>query len=449
MDEQALYQSDNPGVNLREKAIDLFLQGYKPTIICRQLKRSRTWFYKTLARYQRGGRAALRDKSPAPHRVHNRTPAETEAAVVRVRQVITSGQAPELRYANIGAEALATELARAEIKPPSRATINRILQRHQLVRPKQRKNKKRKLPDDYPWPCVRIANDLHLFDFVSRSIRGEGRFYGFHLLDHARRWPYLRAETPKSAEKVSQFLMSAWQEIGLPGGLYLDNDPVWNGGGRGQRVLSNIVRLCLLVGIEVIFIPPYTYEANPVMESFNSVWDRNFWDRTQFRDLLHLQVELPTFEYYCRHRRPLPEFKGLTADQIAPNFVPMYLSSTFAPPQQGSLPLTAGWVHFIRFVSSAGTISILNEPWSLDPEQWAGKTVRATIDTQAQQLLVYHQPKSENACCLIAQFDYPLDEPVLPLAAEFQRKRPAFWPPVAKFDCKSVNYVLRLPELKV
>jgi len=449
MDERALYQSDNPGADLRGKAIDLFLQGHKPTIICRQLKRSRTWFYQTLARYQQGGRAALLSQSRAPHRVHNRTSVETEAAVVRVRQVITSGQEPELRYANMGADALAPELERAEIKPPSRATINRILQRHQLVRPKQRKNKKRKLPDDYPWPCVQTANDLHLFDFVSRSIRGEGRFYGFHLLDQARRWPYVRAETPKSAEKVSQFLVSAWQEIGLPAGLYLDNDPVWNGGGRGQRVLSTIVRLCLRLGIEVIFIPPYTYEANPVMESFNAVWDRNFWGRTQFRDLLHLQAELPTFQHYCRHRRSLPEFKGLTADQIAPNFRPMCLSPTFDQHQQGSLPLTAGGVHFIRFVSSAGTISILNEAWQLDPEQWAGKTVRATIDIQAQQLFVYHQPKNSVTCDLIAQFDYLLDETVVPLAAEFQRKRPAFWPPVTNFDGKSVNYVLRLPELKV
>jgi transposase InsO family protein len=340
-----------------------------------------------------------------------------------------------LRYANIGADALAPELKRAEIKPPSRATINRILQRHQLVRPKPRKNKKRKLPDDYPWPCVQSANDLHLFDFVSRSIRGEGRFYGFHLLDQARRWPHVRAETPKNAEKVSQFLVSAWQAIGLPAGLYLDNDPVWNGGGRGQRVLSTIVRLCLSVGVEVIFIPPYTYEANPIMESFNGVWDDNFWGRTQFRDLLHLQDELPYFEHYCRHRRPLPEFKGLTADQIAPNFVPIYLSASFSQHQQGSLPLTAGRVHFIRFVSSSGAISILNEAWELDQEKWAGKTVRATIDMALQQLLVYHQPTHNNTCSLIAQFDYLLGETVVPLAAEFQRKRPAFWPPVAKFDC--------------
>lgn len=430
MDEKALYQSDKSGADLRGKAIDLFLQGHKPARICRQLQRSRTWFYQTLARYQQGGREALQSRSRAPHRVHNRTPAETEAAVVRVRQIITSGQEPELRYANIGADALAPELERAEIKPPSRATINRILQRHQLVRPKPRKNKKRHLPDDYPWPCVQKANELHLFDFVSRSIRGEGRFYGFHLLDQAPRWPYVRAETPKNTETVSQFLVSAWQAIGLPAVLYLDNDPVWNGGGRGQRVLSTIVRLCLTVGIEVIFIPPYTYEANPIMESFNGVWDANFWGRTQFRDLLHLQAELPYFEHYCRHRRPLPEFKGLTADQIAPNFVPLYLSVSFNQHQQGSLPLTAGRVHFIRFVSSTGTISILNEVWQLNQEKWAGKTVRATIDTHLQQLLVYHQPNPSDTCSLIAQFDYLLGETVVPLAAEFQRNRPAFWPPV-------------------
>jgi hypothetical protein len=449
MDKKALYQSDNSGADLRGKAIDLFLQGYKPTKICRQLKRSRTWFYKTLARYQQGGRDALSSKSRAPHRVHNRTPMDTEAAVVRVRQIITSGQEPELRYANIGADTLATELQRAKIKPPSRATINRILQRHQLVRPKPRKTKKRKLPDDYPWPVVQTANDLHLFDFVSRSIRGEGRFYGFHLLDQARRWPYVWAETPKSAETVSQFLVSAWQEIGLPAGLYLDNDPVWNGGGRGQRVLSTIVRLCLLIGIEVIFIPPYTYEANPVIESFNGVWDRNFWDRIQFRDLSHLRTELPGFEHYCRHRRPLPEFKGLTADQIAPDFVPIRLPTSFDQHQQRPLPLTAGWVHFIRFVSSAGTISILNETWQLDPEQWAGKTVRATIDTHVQQLFVYHQPKHGDVCYLIAQFDYPLDETVVPLAAEFQRHRPALWPPIAKFDCQRINYALQLTQSNV
>ena len=427
---QAPSQSNDPEARLREKAIDLFISGHKSGVICRQLKRSRTWFYNTLARYREGGREGLKSKSRAPKRVHNRTPEDVEAAIVRLRRVITSGEDPELRYANIGADTLAIELERAKITPPHRATIYRILKRYDLVQPRRRKSKKRKLPDDYPWPRVQTPNDLHLLDFVTRSIRGAGRFYSCNLLDQYRRWPFLRAETPKSAAVVSQFLVLGWQEIGLPGGIYLDNDAVWNGGGRGQRVLSTIVRLCLLVGVEVIFIPTYTYEANPIIESFNSVWDSNFWGRTSFQDLAHVQSEMTFFEHYCRHRRPLVGFDGLTADQVASDFVPSLLPSDFDQHRQERLPITVGKVHFIRFVSSAGAFSILNEYWPLDKKQWAGKTIRATVDTQKQQLLVYHQLKDNKVCKSIAQFDYSLGEEVVPLADKFRRERPAFWSPV-------------------
>jgi hypothetical protein len=78
---------------------------------------------------------------------------------------------------------------------------------------------------------------------------------------------------------------------------------------------------------------------------------------------------------------------------------------------------------------------VLNERWQLDKKQWAGKTVRATIDTQAQQLYVYHQPKGSETCQLIAQFDYPLGEEVVPLADEFRRERPSLWPPVHQCGC--------------
>lgn len=436
MDQPIITEPDDPERALREEAIDRFIRGDKPKTICDALQRSRAWFYKTLKRYQREGRAGLRSRSRAPRQVHNRIPLDTEAAVVRVRQVILSGEDPALRYANIGADALAYELKRARLTPPSRATINRILRRHNLVQPRPRKNQRQKLPDDYPWPCVKLPNELHLFDFVSRIIRGESRCYGYNLLDQARRWPFLRIETPKNVEGVSQFLVSVWQQVGLPGALYLDNDLVWNGGGRGQRVLGSIVRLCLWVGVEVIFTPPDTPQANPIIESFNDLWDTNFWNRATFRNLAHMQAEVPFFEHYCRHRRPLPEFDGLTADQLAPDFGSVQLAATFDRHQhQERLPITAGRVHFIRFVSSAGTFSVLNERWQLDRELWAGKTVRATVDTQAQHLYVYHQPKNSQTCCLITQFDYPLGEEVVPLVDEFRRKRPAFWPPVELCSC--------------
>ena len=201
-----------------------------------------------------------------------------------------------------------------DIKPPHRATINRILDRHHLLQPRSKTGQSTNLPEDYPKPDSQQANAIHQFDFVSRRIKGSGeRFYGCHLLDLARRWPYLRTITTQSAQAVIDFLVSAWQETGLPTALQIDNDIVWNGGGRGQRVLSTVTRFCLAVGVQVIYIPPYTPKANGIIESFNDLRNSNFWRRINFTDLTHLEAELPLFETYCRQRRPLPEFGGQTA----------------------------------------------------------------------------------------------------------------------------------------
>jgi putative transposase len=419
----------------RNEAINLYIAGEKPINICQQLGRSRTWFYKTLKRYQLGGRAALASRSRAPHRVHNRTAVEVEQAIVRVRETIKAGDDPELRYANIGADTIAIELERAGITAPSRSTINRILKKRDLVDPRPRRKPKRKLPADYPWPQVRQPNQVHLFDFVERVLVGGGRFYGCHLLDQARRWPYLAVIPTKTSAAVSQVLVEAWQEVGLPNALYMDNDVVWQGSGSAQRTFSRIVRLCLYLGIQVVFTPPYTPEANALLESFNGVWDRNFWQRTNFQDLNHVRSELPYFQNYCRHRRPLAEFGNQTADQLYPDCTPTLLAEDFTAHRQDRLSLTAGYLHFIRFVTSEGTFTILNERWQLDAHKWAGKTIRATVDTQHQQLRVHHQAKPNTMPALVAEFDYSLQEQVAPLQSKFERPLISLWPIPECFDC--------------
>ena len=133
MNELLEAESQDEGEVRRNEAIDMYLQGLKVSNICRAVGRSRGWFYQTLKRYQQGGRAALKSKFRAPQVVHNRTKKDVEATIVRIRETITSGQDPELRYANIGADSIAAELKRLKFKPPHRATINRILSRHNLV----------------------------------------------------------------------------------------------------------------------------------------------------------------------------------------------------------------------------------------------------------------------------------------------------------------------------
>jgi len=100
MNESALLQTEqkaDPQANQRHIAMDMYIAGRKPTAICRELGRSRTWFYQTLRRYQESGRAGLASRSRAPHRVANRTADALEKAVVRVRETITGGSEPELR----------------------------------------------------------------------------------------------------------------------------------------------------------------------------------------------------------------------------------------------------------------------------------------------------------------------------------------------------------------
>jgi transposase InsO family protein len=419
-------QESEEGV--RNRAIDLFIAGKKPEAICREVGRSRVWFYKTLARYQAQGREGLSSQSRAPKRVHNRTAAEIEAAVVRVRQTILGGEDAELRYASIGADTIAAELQRAGIKPPARRTINRILQRQQLVEPRPPSVVSSAIPSDYPWPCAEQANAIHLFDFVMRTIAGGGRFYSCNLMDQRRRWPFLRIIVNKRVESVAQFLVEAWQAIGLPTALYLDNDVVWRGSGSAPRTFSRIVRLALLLGVECIFTPPYTPKANPLIESFNALWSSNFWLRHTFASVTEVENELPHFEYTARYRHPWPGFDLRSADQIVPDFKPVCLPADFVEHHLPRLPLTAGRLHFIRFVDADGAFSLLNETWSLDAQHWAGKTIRATIDLPQQQLFVFHQPARLAMPTTVACFAYPLEEALVPLRPCFQRPHPPLWP---------------------
>ncbi|MBN1992425.1 MAG: hypothetical protein JW953_06945 [Anaerolineae bacterium] len=145
----------------------------------------------------------------------------------------------------------------------------------------------------------------------------------------------------------------------------------------------------------------------------NDLWDTNFWGRTEFGNVEHVQTELPLFESYCRHRRPLPEFDGQTADLLYPDFKPVRLPPDFDLHLQKRMAIRTGFVHFIRFVSPMGNISILNEIWSLDKNRWVGATVRATIDTQAQQLNIYHHPVTANYCASLLHNSITLWQKVL------------------------------------
>jgi putative transposase len=135
---------------IREQAVNAYLTGQTVADICQQLQRSRAWFYKTWRRYQTGGRAGLASQSRRPKHSPRRTAPEVETAIERVRKAIAEGQDPLLRYSNIGAEAIASELERSGLPVPSLATIYRILGRLGLLQPRVRKKAQAKSAGGLP-----------------------------------------------------------------------------------------------------------------------------------------------------------------------------------------------------------------------------------------------------------------------------------------------------------
>ena len=406
---------------LRNEAINRRLVGERRCDICRALGRTTAWFDKWWARYRRYGRAGLKSRSRAPKHVHNKMAPEVEEAIVRIRKVLEERTDPELKYAFIGAPTIRTELKRTHLRPlPSVRAIERALQRRELTRAR-RKRKHLNEPTAYcPLPVAQGPNDVHAIDIVTRHLLGGERICSFHLLDLASHYPVLRQYPDKSAVSAKAFLVTAWQTVGLPKFLQMDNEATFCGGYRGKRVFSQIVRLCLNVGVEVVFIPFYSPKKNADIESFHSDWDQAFWQRERFRDLAHVQEECPIFQRWYRTRYEPPALKGLTPTEARADFVSCLLPADFNLHQaEEQLPLTAGKVHFIRLVNSQGQIRVLNEPWAVDKEL-VGEYVWATISTAQQRLRIYHQAAADAAQQLVAEYEYEIAEEVQDLALAYR-----------------------------
>jgi putative transposase len=213
---------------------------------------------------------------------------------------------------------------------------------------------------------------------------------------------------------LQRHALQAWQTLGLPDGLQLDNDAAVTGGERTPRRFSAFVRLCLYLGIELVFVPPHEPQRNGVVESLNGLWARSFWERDHFGSFAEVVRKSPTFTRWYMDTYCPPALQGLTPAQAyrrvrRPRLTPQQVRALPAP-----VPLTAGQLHFLRRVSGDGVIRFLGEIWKVS-RSLAHQYVRATVLTQAQRLEIYHHRAGHEAGQLVKQYPYELPEPVHPL----------------------------------
>ena len=200
-------------------------------------------------------------------------------------------------------------------------------------------------------------------DWTERFVTGGEKVFAFHTLDKRTRQLSQSVLANKSGESAIHHALGAWQELGLPDLLQIDNDLAFCGGSRTPRRFGAFVRLCLYFGIEIIFIPPGEARRNGLVEAVNHLWARSFWQRHRFSSLKEVKKSKGEFLDWYYHSYSPPALEGKTPGQIRAPAGRRRLREKDIAVVPEKLPLTSGRIHFIRRVNEAGRITLLGESW--------------------------------------------------------------------------------------
>jgi len=199
----------------RTKFIGRLLSGEKMAPVCREFGISRVTGYKLWNRYHEFGLTALFDRSRAPHKHPNRLPFEIEQLIVRFKKERPNWGAPKIR------ELISKRYL--GIKLPAISTVHEILDRHDLVKRRRRKNLYKATATYLSSPTE--ANDLWCVDFKGEFKLGSKAYcYPLTISDFATRF-LINCEALQSTQEATAFRVfeETFKEYGLPGAIRSDH----------------------------------------------------------------------------------------------------------------------------------------------------------------------------------------------------------------------------------
>jgi putative transposase len=360
---------------IRTEAVARFLRGESVGSICRCLKRSRRWLSKWRRRYDPANPGWAASRSRTPKHAVNRIDVATERMVCEVRKRLLG-----TRYSQRGVLAIQWQLEQLGLRPvPPVWTINRILKRNGLV------SKPVYTPrgTPYPTPDAVGPGDVQQLDVVGpRHLTGGGRFYGIHVIDVCSNAVALAVAAVQNSAAIAQAIVAAWQRLGVPRMLQVDNGLAFRGSNRYPRSFGLVLRLSLYLGVEVVFIPEGEPWRNGVVERFNDVYDKLFFRPTRFADVADLGRELLIFEQFHNRSHHYAKLAGQTPGDVhgreARNLLPPDFDTT-------ALSWRDGRVSFIRLTDRHGTVRISGERFAVD-SGLVHEYIKGTVDTGRQTL---------------------------------------------------------------
>ena len=408
----------------RKTAIHLLRSGYAADEVAQSLKRSRAWLYKWKARFEENHDFNdLKDRSRAPKRSPSKLTETTCRAIREARSQLEAEAADATGLTYISAQAVRARLqSQGLASVPSRASIERVLKRAGMTRSRHTSAE----PVSYPHLRPQAPHVLCQVDIVPHYLQGGAKVACFNAIDVVSNYASGYSYERKRARDACDFLVYLWQEQGIARYTQTDNEACFCGGFTHRYVLGQVLRLCLYVGTELVFSPHYHPESNGRVERFHQDYNANVWHRRTLADLAAINQAGEAFFADYRHSRHARRIAEQAPHEIHHAQPIALLPRGFSRPS-GKVPLTEGQVHFMRRVSEANTISVLNVAWSV-PQAEIGHGVWATVafgqPDQAWLRIYDRAPDALSRRCLI-KHRFSLKEPVHPLGPVFQRTPPS------------------------
>lgn len=405
---------------LRKTAIHLLRSGKSPAQVAQELNRSVMWVYKWRKQFfSEHDWQALRDRPRTPHHQPRTLPAHVRPAIRQARSQLEAEAAEPGKLAYIDAHAVRARLRKNQVTPlPSITSIERELRVAQMTQPRQPQDRLKVV-----YPHLHPTQPLQLIqvDIVPHYLPGGPCVSCFNAIDVVSRYPAGQPFLSKHSEDAVAFLLYVWQEIGLPEFTQVDNEGCFSGGFTHPGVLGKVVRFALLVGTQLVFSPIRHPESNGTVERFHQDYSKNVWEKLDLPDFQAVEACSPAFFEAYRHSEHHSALQGRCPAELHPGQTSWpQVPSGFTPPAR--LPLTVGQVHFIRRVSSASQVRVLNLDWTVplaQPDQ--GVWVTLQLSLQGARLHIYNAAPDVHERTCLAEHLFPLQEAVQPLADEFQR----------------------------
>jgi putative transposase len=377
-------------------AVERFKNGESAETICTSLGKSKSWLYKWVGRHLENDKSWNEDRSRRPLSIPTHTPSEIIEIVKMVRLNLYN------QDLFCGAQAILWEMEDLGVKQlPSPRTINRILAKNELTH--RRTGKYESKGTVYPVLPSMFPNQTHQADLVGPCyLKGPVRFYSLNVIDTATVRCGLHPSLSKSGQMILDGFWGAWQRMGIPERVQVDNAMSFFGSPTHPRGMGPLIRLCLHNGVEPWFIPMAEPWRNGMIENFNDRYQQRFLGKILMASIEELQSGSLTFEQRHNSRYRYSKLKGDTPlKSLAAANANLRFPTEEKPPEYRQNKPEIGKYHVVRLIRSDLKLNIFGESFSVPPETMLEYVV-ATIDVKEQKLKLFLDKKQ------VEEFDYKL-----------------------------------------